>query len=71
MEQINRLRSQPVQIEILPGEKPGYSIVNLTATPEFPLSVSLGFDNRGQKSTGTGQLNGALTGNNLLGLADK
>ena len=71
MEQINRLRSNPVQIEILPSEKPGYSIVNLTATPEFPLSVSLGFDNSGQKSTGTGQLNGALTGNYLLGLADK
>ncbi|WP_310607460.1 ShlB/FhaC/HecB family hemolysin secretion/activation protein [Buttiauxella brennerae] len=71
MEQINRLRSNPVQIEILPGEKPGYSIVNLTATPEFPLSVSLGFDNSGQKSTGTGQLNGALTVNNLLGMADK
>lgn len=71
MEQINRLRSNPVQIEILPSEKTGYSIVNLTATPEFPLSVSLGFDNSGQKSTGTGQLNGSLTGNNLLGLADK
>jgi len=60
-----------VQIEILPSEQPGYSIVNLTATPEFPLSVSFGFDNSGQKSTGTGQLNGSLTGNNLLGLADK
>ncbi|WP_064541042.1 ShlB/FhaC/HecB family hemolysin secretion/activation protein [Buttiauxella ferragutiae] len=71
MEQINRLRSNPVQIEILPGSKPGYSIVNLTATPEFPLGLSLGFDNSGQKSTGTGQLNGALTGNNLLGIADK
>lgn len=71
MEQINRLRSNPVQIEILPSEQPGYSIVNLTATPEFPLSVSFGFDNSGQKSTGTGQLNGSLTGNNLLGLADK
>lgn len=71
MEQINRLRSNPVQIEILPSEKPGYSIVNLTATPEFPLSASLNFDNSGQKSTGTGQLSGSLTGNNLLGIADK
>ena len=71
MEQINRVRSQPVQIEILPSEKPGYSIVSLTATPEFPLSVSLNFDNSGQKSTGTGQFSGSLTGNNLLGLADK
>lgn len=71
MEQINRLRSNPVQIEILPGEKSGYSIVNLSATPEFPLRAAIGFDNSGQKSTGTGQLNGSLTGNNLLGLADK
>lgn len=71
MEQINRLRSTPVEIEILPGEQPGYSIVNLTATPEFPLTASLSFDNSGQKSTGVGQLSGAATGNNLLGLADK
>lgn len=71
MEQINRLRTTPVQIEILPGEKAGQSIVNLTATPEFPLSAALGFDNSGQKSTGTGQLTGSLTANNPLGLADK
>lgn len=71
MEQINRVRTTPVQIEILPGDRPGYSIVNLTASPEFPLSASLSFDNSGQKSTGTGQVNGSLTGNNLLGLADK
>ncbi len=71
MEQINRLRQQPVQIEILPGSQPGYSVVNLTAKPEFPLMLGLGFDNSGQKSTGTGQINGSLTGNNLLGLADQ
>lgn len=71
MEQINRLRNDPVQIEIHPGEKSGYSIVNLTATPEFPLSVSLNFDNSGQKSTGTGQFGGSLTANNVLGIADK
>jgi hemolysin activation/secretion protein len=71
MEQINRLRATPVQIEILPGEKAGESIVNLTATPEFPLQAALGFDNSGQKSTGTGQLTGSLTANNPLGLADK
>jgi hemolysin activation/secretion protein len=71
MEQINRVRSTPVQIEILPSPKAGFSVVNLTAKPEFPLSASLGFDNSGQKSTGTGQLNASLTGNNLLGLADR
>lgn len=71
MEQINRTRTTPVQIEILPGDKPGWSIVNLTATPEFPLSVSTGFDNSGQKSTGVGQINGGVTANNLLGLVDR
>ncbi|WP_435929259.1 ShlB/FhaC/HecB family hemolysin secretion/activation protein [Dryocola sp. BD613] len=71
MEQINRVRSTPVQIEILPSDKPGYSIVNLTATPEFPLSASVSFDNSGQKSTGTGQLTGSIIGNDLLGFADR
>lgn len=71
MEQINHLRRQPVQIEILPGSRPGYSVVNLSAQPEFPLTLGLGVDNSGQKSTGTGQINGSLTGNNLLGLADQ
>ena len=71
MEQINRLRTEPVQIEILPGTQAGYSIVNLTAKPEFPLSASVSLDNSGQKSTGEDQLSGVLTANNMLGLADK
>ncbi|KFC07171.1 ShlB/FhaC/HecB family hemolysin secretion/activation protein, partial [Trabulsiella guamensis ATCC 49490] len=70
MEQINRTRREPVQIEILPGDKEGWSVVNLTATPEFPVTGSVSFDNSGQKSTGTGQLSGSLSFNNLLGLAD-
>lgn len=71
MEQLNRVRKNPVQIEILPGDRPGYSVVNLATTAELPISASLSVDNSGQKSTGTGQLSGALTGNNLLGIADK
>ena len=71
MEQINRVRRTPVQIEIQPSPKAGYSVANLTAKPEFPLSASVGVDNSGQKSTGVGQLNASLTGNNLLGLADR
>lgn len=71
MEQINRVRTTPVQIEILPGDKPGRSVVHLTATLEFPLSVSASVDNSEQKITSAGQINGSLTGNNLLGLADR
>lgn len=71
MEQINRLRSQPAQIEIQPADDAGYSIVNLTTTPEFPLTASVGYDNSGQKSTGVGQLTASLVANNPLGLADR
>lgn len=71
MEQLNRVRQTPVEIEILPGSQQGFSIVNLTAAPESPLNGSVSFDNSGQKSTGTGQLSGALFANNLFGLADK
>ncbi|WP_336278302.1 ShlB/FhaC/HecB family hemolysin secretion/activation protein [Cronobacter dublinensis] len=71
MEQINRLRATPVQIDILPDSTPGWSVVNLTAAPEFPLRATVSFDNSGQKSTGTGQLNGSLTASNVLGLADQ
>jgi len=70
MEQINRARTTPVQIEILPGTQQGWSIVHLTANPEFPLSASVSFDNSGLKNTGAEQINAGLTGNNLLGLAD-
>ncbi|MEQ4584921.1 MAG: ShlB/FhaC/HecB family hemolysin secretion/activation protein [Pantoea agglomerans] len=71
MEQINRLRTTPVQIEIIPSSQPGYSIVNLTSTPEFPLTLGLNMDNSGQRSTGIGQLSGSLVGNDLLGVADR
>lgn len=52
MEQLNRVRQRPVEIEILPGDRQGYSVVNLTATPEFPLSGSVSFDNSGQRVPG-------------------
>lgn len=71
MEQINRLRTTPVQIEIIPSAKPGYSIVNLTSKPEFPLTLGLNMDNSGQRSTGIGQLSASLVGNDLLGFADR
>ena len=70
MEQINRLRTEPVQIEISPGDREGWSVVTLTASPECPVTGSVGIDNSGQKNTGTGQLNGVLSFNNPLGLAD-
>lgn len=67
MESINRLRKVPVQIEILPGNRAGYSIVNLTDTPEFPLKAGIDFDNSGQRSTGSRRVAGNYESNGEVG----
>lgn len=62
MEQLNRVRQTPVEIDILPGDKPGWSVVRFSAKPELPVTGLAGFDNSGQKSTGTGQFRQQFAG---------
>ncbi|RLM22816.1 hypothetical protein BIY29_11320 [Brenneria alni] len=50
MEQLNRMPTQQVSIEILPGSKPGYSIVNLTRKKQIPLTVNISFENSSSPS---------------------
>lgn len=50
MEQMNRMPSQQVTIEILPGSQPGYSVVNLTREAHLPFTGGVTFDNSGQKA---------------------
>lgn len=72
MEQLNRLPSQQVTIDIQPGEQPGFSnVVLLRGATRAPVSFSFGADNSGQKSTGTGQMNAAFSLDNPLRLADQ
>ncbi|AUH00624.1 ShlB/FhaC/HecB family hemolysin secretion/activation protein [Prodigiosinella confusarubida] len=71
MEQINRMPTQQVTIEILPGSRPGYSVVNLTRQPHIPFSANVNIDNSGQKSTGEWQLNGGIGLDNIFGIADQ
>ncbi|MCI4237795.1 ShlB/FhaC/HecB family hemolysin secretion/activation protein [Dickeya dianthicola] len=71
MEQMNRMPSQQVTIEIQPGSQPGYSVVNLTREARLPFTGGVTFDNSGQKSTGEQQLNGSLALDNLFGVADQ
>ncbi len=71
MDQINRMPTQQVTIDIVPGSQPGYSVVNLTQAPHLPFTLDVGFDNSGQSSTGEHQLSGGLTLDNPLGLADQ
>lgn len=72
LEQLNRLTSRPITIDILPGSKPGFSVLQLTSTEKrFPLSLQLGVDNSGQISTGERQLNSSLIADNLFRVADQ
>ncbi|WP_159237290.1 POTRA domain-containing protein [Raoultella terrigena] len=61
LDQLNRLRSRTLTIDILPGSREGFSRVELIATDyHLPVSLSLGADNSGQKSTGSRQMNAQL-----------
>lgn len=71
LEQLNRLTSQPVTIDIQPGSQSGYSrVVVVPAGNMRPLHVNLGADNSGSKATGTGQMSTQLTLDNPLQMAD-
>lgn len=72
MEQLNRLPSQQVSIDIQPGTYSGYSKVELRrGSARLPVAISFSADNSGQKSTGTGQVNVGVTLDNPLYLADQ
>ncbi|MCT8350444.1 ShlB/FhaC/HecB family hemolysin secretion/activation protein [Photorhabdus kayaii] len=72
MEQLNRLPSQQITIDIQPGKQPGHSAVILKRiSTRLPVGASLGIDNSGQKSTGAGQINASVNVDNLLHLADQ
>src|SRR5699024_1866363 len=52
LEQLNRLTTQRIDIDIEPGQKNGYSAIVLrTVTARWPVSATLSFDNSGQQST--------------------
>lgn len=67
VDQINRLRSQHAEAQVLPGQSPGASIVALANRPEAPWRVVAGADNYGQPSTGQGRVRYGLEFDNLLG----
>lgn len=70
VDQINRLRSQRAEAQILPGQSPGSSVVALTNRPDTPWRLSLGTDNYGQPSTGEGRLRYGAEFDNLFGAWD-
>lgn len=70
LEQINRLQSNRTTMDLVPGELPGSSVIQLKSTTTKPWVASLSRDNSGQESTGE-LMNGLFLGlDNPLGLND-
>lgn len=70
LDQANRLPSNKVTVDILPGTLPGGSILKLHNTPSTPWHLTTSLDNYGNKNTGEWLNRNALSFDNPLGLSD-
>ncbi|MGH8777612.1 ShlB/FhaC/HecB family hemolysin secretion/activation protein [Paraburkholderia sp.] len=70
VDQINRLRRNQAEIQILPGESPGDSVVALTNRYGDRTFYNLGIDNYGSSQTGTLRYRGGIEADNLIGLQE-
>jgi hemolysin activation/secretion protein len=68
--QINRLRRNQAQVQVLPGSAPGGSVINITNPPGDRLYYTLGVDNYGAASTGVTRYRAGIEADNLLGLQE-
>ncbi len=68
--QINRLRRNQAEVQILPGQTPGDSIVDVVNKPGDALYYSLGVDNYGSTATGLTRYRAGIEADNLLGLQE-
>lgn len=70
IDQLNRLRANRAEAQILPGQTPGGSIVSIRNEPGGRFHYGLGMDNYGQAVTGQKRLRAGVDADNLLGLQD-
>ncbi|MBD0706250.1 MULTISPECIES: ShlB/FhaC/HecB family hemolysin secretion/activation protein [unclassified Pseudomonas] len=71
VDQLNRLPSNRVQMELAPGQDLGGSNVLVKNTPQKPWRIGLARHNDGQKSTGEQQWGTSFDWDSPLGLADQ
>lgn len=71
LEQIKRLASQDVQMQIKPSEKASYSNVEVSVTTKRPWSLSVTLDDGGGDATGKYQWSAQAGWDNPLGLQDQ
>ncbi|CAB3680221.1 ShlB/FhaC/HecB family hemolysin secretion/activation protein [Trinickia soli] len=70
VDQINRLRRNQAQIQILPGQAAGDSIVAITNPYGSRFNYNVGVDNYGDASTGKLRYRGGGEADNLLGFQE-
>jgi hemolysin activation/secretion protein len=70
VDQINRLRRNQAEIQIMPGETPGDSVVAIKNTSGDRVFYDLGIDNYGSSQTGTLRYRAGAEADNLIGLQE-
>jgi hemolysin activation/secretion protein len=70
VDQINRLRRNQAEIQIMPGETPGDSVVAITNHYGDRVYYDLGMDNYGSSQTGTLRYRAGVEADNLIGLQE-
>ncbi|WP_094606309.1 Hemolysin transporter protein ShlB [Sporomusa silvacetica DSM 10669] len=70
LEQMKRVPSQDAEMQLLPGDKPGESIVQITVKQKKPWKLVLSLDDSGSKATGKLQESETFSLDNLFGVND-
>ncbi len=70
VEQINRMRRNKAEMQILPGSSPGGSIIGIKNTIGDRLWFSAGLDNYGSQQTGLNRTRLGVEADNLLGFQE-
>lgn len=70
LEQMKRIPSQDVNLQLAPGDNPGESIVAINVNQEKPWKLIFSLDDSGSKATGKLQLSETFSLDNLLGMND-
>ncbi|CAE6797070.1 hypothetical protein R75461_05004 [Paraburkholderia nemoris] len=68
--QINRLRRNQAEVQILPGQSAGDSIVAIRNQPGDRVYSTLGVDNYGSTATGVTRYRAGMEADNLIGLQE-
>jgi hemolysin activation/secretion protein len=70
VDQINRLRRNQAEVQILPGQSPGGSVIALTNQRGDRFRVNAGTDNYGSRATGVTRLRAGIDADNALGFQE-